>query len=138
MSDIEKFVRDSIQKNTGILVTEADENILEKDISPLDLLYVVDDIEQRYDLSPKNIIQNITPDSFTIKQLVKIISTRSKVINAQAFNYNNEGRRYFLMKKLTKKATAMVNTVEANATICICICATKNRSASLSQEGYKM
>lgn len=82
MSDIEKFVRDSIQKNTGILVTEADENILEKDISPLDLLYVVDDIEQRYDLSPQNIIQNITPDSFTIKQFVKIISTRSKVINA--------------------------------------------------------
>lgn len=82
MSDIEKFVRDSIQKNTGILVTEADENILEKDISPLDLLYVVDDIEQRYDLSPQNIIQNITPDSFTIKQLAKIISTKSKVINA--------------------------------------------------------
>ena len=77
MSDIEKFVRDSIQKNTGILIAEADENILEKDISPLDLLYVVDDIEQSYDLSPKNIIQNITPDSFTIKHLAEIISTRS-------------------------------------------------------------
>ena len=42
------------------------------------------------------------------------------------------------MKKLTKKATSMVNTVEANATICICICANKGRSAKLSQDGYKM
>lgn len=41
------------------------------------------------------------------------------------------------MKKLTKKATAMANTVEANATVCICICATQARSASLSQEGYR-
>lgn len=42
------------------------------------------------------------------------------------------------MKKLTKKATAMVNTVEANATICICICSTKNYSATLSQTGYRL
>lgn len=40
------------------------------------------------------------------------------------------------MKKLTKKATAMANTVEANATICICICASKDTSASLSRSGY--
>lgn len=40
------------------------------------------------------------------------------------------------MKKLTKKATAMVNTVEANATICICICASTNSSAYVSKTGY--
>lgn len=39
------------------------------------------------------------------------------------------------MKKLTKKATAMANTVEANATICICICPAAT-SASLSKSGY--
>lgn len=42
------------------------------------------------------------------------------------------------MKKLTKKATAMANTVEANGTICICICSTKEYSATLSRSGYKL
>lgn len=42
------------------------------------------------------------------------------------------------MKKLTKKATAMANTVEANATICICICGAGVSSARLSQTGYAM
>lgn len=39
------------------------------------------------------------------------------------------------MKKLTKKATAMANTVEANATICICICPS-DTSATVSRKGY--
>lgn len=42
------------------------------------------------------------------------------------------------MKKLTKKATAMANTVEANGTICICICGIGVSSAGLSQTGYAM
>lgn len=47
-------------------------------------------------------------------------------------------RRTNLMKKLTKKATAMANTVEANGTICICICGIGVSSAGLSQTGYAM
>lgn len=39
------------------------------------------------------------------------------------------------MKKLTKKATAMANTVEANGTICICICRPET-SATVSRSGY--
>lgn len=42
------------------------------------------------------------------------------------------------MKKLTKKATAMANTVEANATICICICGEGVSSVGLSKNGYYM
>ena len=42
------------------------------------------------------------------------------------------------MKKLSKKATAMANTVEANATICICLCGAGVSSARLSQRGYAM
>lgn len=82
MGNIEQFLRNSIQRNTGILVDGIDENILEKDISPLDLLYVFIDIEQKYDLPAKNIIDHITPDSCTIEQIAKIIFERKTVINA--------------------------------------------------------
>jgi len=41
------------------------------------------------------------------------------------------------MKKLQKKATPMVNTVEANGiVICICGCATSSSSKSFSQKVY--
>ena len=47
--------------------------ILEYEASPLDLLYVMAEIEQRYNLSAKDIIDKTTPDSFTIEQLSKLI-----------------------------------------------------------------
>ena len=50
-----------------------DKSILEYEASPLDLLYVMAEIEQRYNLSAKDIIDKTTPDSFTIEQLSKLI-----------------------------------------------------------------
>ena len=73
MREIEKFLQYSIQKNTGVLVDKRDKSILEYEASPLDLLYVMAEIEQRYNLSAKDIIDKTTPDSFTIEQLSKLI-----------------------------------------------------------------
>lgn len=76
MNEIELFLKNSIQKNTGFLIEKSDDNILEKDISPLDLLYVIMDIEQEYSVSSKNLISNVSPDLFTIRQIAKIISEK--------------------------------------------------------------
>ena len=81
MREIENFLQYSIQKNTGVLVDKKDKSILEYDASPLDLLYVVIEIEQKYHLSIKDVITKVTPDTFTIEQLSKIICEKM-VINA--------------------------------------------------------
>lgn len=81
MREIEKFLQYSIQKNTGVLVDKSEKSILEYEVSPLDLLYVMTEIEQKYHLSAKNIIDKTTPDSFTIEQLSKIVCEKM-VINA--------------------------------------------------------
>ena len=73
MREIEKFLQYSIQKNTGVLVDKRDKSILEYEASPLDLLYVMAELEQTYNLSAKAIIDKTTPDSFTIEQLSKLI-----------------------------------------------------------------
>lgn len=83
MSEIEHFIRTSIEKNTGIFIEEINDSILEKNVSPLDLLYVICDIEQTYGVSAQYIIDNTTPDSFTIEHITKIIfEKRNVVINA--------------------------------------------------------
>ena len=81
MREIKKFLQYSIQKNTGVLVDKSEKSILEYEVSPLDLLYVMTEIEQKYHLSAKNIIDKTTPDSFTIEQLSKIVCEKM-VINA--------------------------------------------------------
>ena len=71
------------EKNTGIFIEEINDSILEKNVSPLDLLYVICDIEQTYGVSAQYIIDNTTPDSFTIEHITKIIfEKRNVVINA--------------------------------------------------------
>lgn len=81
MKEIENFLQYSIKKNTGVLVNNENKSILEYDISPLELLYVIVEIEQKYHLCAKDIIYKTTPDSFTIVQLTKIICEKM-VINA--------------------------------------------------------
>ena len=81
MKEIENFLQQSIKKNTGVLVSKENKSILEYDISPLELLYVIVEIEQKYHLCAKDIIDKTTPDSFTIEQLSKIICEKM-VINA--------------------------------------------------------
>lgn len=77
MSEIIDFIKNSIQKNTGIWVEKTNENILESAISPLDLLYVIIDIEEKYGISAKDIITNITPYSFTIGEIFKVVSLKT-------------------------------------------------------------
>lgn len=74
MSEIEQFLRSSIEKNTGVLIEKMNDNILELEVSPLDLLYVIIDIEKNYRVPAKEILNNITPDSFTIKQISMMIA----------------------------------------------------------------
>ena len=77
MRQIEKFLKNSIKENTGFLIENIKDNILSKNISPLDFLYVIYDIEQTYGLLAKDIINNTTPDSFTIECIAKVILEKS-------------------------------------------------------------
>ena len=82
MNNIEQFIEMCIHKNTGKLVKTADDNILTLDISPLELLYVIIEIEQKYAIPAKDIISNTTVDSFTIRQISQAIYEKKMVINA--------------------------------------------------------
>lgn len=82
MNNIEEFVGNCILRNTGKLVVNADDNILKLDISPLELLYVIIEIEQKYGIPAKDIINNTTVDSFTIRHISQIIYEKKMVINA--------------------------------------------------------
>lgn len=73
MDEIVSFLRDSIMRNTGVRIEKKDDNILDYDTSPLDLLYVIIDIEREYGVSARDFICNMSPDSFSIEKIAKTI-----------------------------------------------------------------
>jgi len=73
MKEIIDFLVISINKYSKITIDNISENIFEYDISPLDMLYVVDELEKEYQVSTREIFHNFDYKSFTIASLAEKI-----------------------------------------------------------------
>ncbi|TGY91102.1 hypothetical protein E5329_22720 [Petralouisia muris] len=58
MQNIEKFLKDTIKKYTDIQVEDIDKNLFTLGVMPLEFLYVINEIEKKYEITIKDLLHN--------------------------------------------------------------------------------
>lgn len=69
MQDIEKFLEDTIEKFTGVQIENKEKNILKMGVMPLELLYVIDEIEEKYGITVKELLADSDYTILSIRNL---------------------------------------------------------------------
>lgn len=74
MQNIETFLKDTIEKYTGICVNDKDKNVMEAGVMPLEFLYVINEIEKAYGITAKEMLRDSDYTILSILNLAKRIS----------------------------------------------------------------
>lgn len=73
MQKIEEFLKNTIEEYTGIQVEDKDKNLLATGVMPLEFLYVINEIEKKYEITAKELLKNSDYSILSIYRLSKRI-----------------------------------------------------------------